>query len=86
MFAAEICSKRVEAMRAHRHGRWHLDEVYVKINGVTHYLWWAVDHEAELLESGVTKTRARKAALKFLKKSVKRHGRPESMVTDRFRA
>jgi putative transposase len=32
-------------MRACHHWRWHLDEVYVKINGVTHYLWRAVDHE-----------------------------------------
>lgn len=57
-------------MRAHRHWQWHLDEVYVKINGVTHYLWRAVDHEGEVLESIVTKTRDRKAALKFLKKSI----------------
>jgi putative transposase len=86
MFAAEIRGKRVEAMRAHRHGKWHLDEVYVKINGVTHYLWRAVDHEGEVLESIVTKTRGRKAALKFLKKTMKRHGRPETIVTDRLRS
>ena len=73
-------------MRAHRHWRWHLDEVYVKINGVTHYLWRAVDHEGEVLKSLVTKTRDRKAALKFLKKSKKRHGRPEAIVTDRLRS
>jgi putative transposase len=66
MFVAEIRGKRVEAMRAHRH--WHLDEVYVKINGVTHYLWRAVDHEGEVLGSIVTKTRDLKAALKLLDK------------------
>jgi putative transposase len=86
MFAAEIRGSRVEAMRAHRHWRRHLDEVYVKINGVMHYLWRAVDHEGEVLESVVTKTRDRKAALKLLKKSMKRHGRPESIVTDRLRS
>ena len=86
MFAAEIRGKRVEAMRALRHWQWHLDEVYVKINGVTHYLWRAVDHEGEVLESIVTKTRDRKAALKFLRKSMKRHGRPENIVTDRLRS
>ena len=86
MFAAEIRGKRVEAMRACRQWQWHLDEVYVKINGVTHYLWRAVDHEGEVLESLVTKTRDRKAALKFLKKSMKRHGRPETIVTDRLRS
>ena len=86
MFAAEIRGKRVEAMRAQRQWRWHLDEVYVKINGVTHNLWVAVDHEGEVLESVVTKTRGRKAALKFLKKLMKRHGRPEVIVTDRLRS
>jgi putative transposase len=86
MFAAEIRSKRAEAMRACRQWQWHLDEVYVKINGVTHYLWRAVDHEGEVLESIVTKMRDRKAALKFLKKSMKRHGWPENLVTDRLRS
>ena len=86
MFASEIKGKRVEAMRAHRHWQCHLDEVYVKINGVMHYLWRAVDHEGEVLESIVTKTKDRKAALEFLKKSMKRHGRPVTIVTDRLRS
>jgi putative transposase len=86
MFAAEIRGRRVEAMRACRQWQWHLDEVYVKINGVTHYLWRAVDHEGEVLESIVTKTRDSKAALKFLKKLMKRHGRPETIVTDRLQS
>jgi putative transposase len=73
-------------MRGRNHWRWHLDEVFVKINGVKHYLWRAVDHEGEVLESVVTKTRDRKAALKLLKKSMKRHGRPEGIVTDRLRS
>ena len=72
---------RVEAMRACRQWQWHLDEVYVKFNGVTHYLWRAFDHEGEVLESFVTKTCDRKAALKFLEKSIKRHGWPETIVT-----
>ena len=45
LFAAEIRKKRVDAMRAHTQWQWHLDEVYVKINGKMHYLWRAVDHE-----------------------------------------
>ena len=64
-FAAEIRGGRVEAMRACRKWKRHLDEVYVKINGVPHDLWRAVDHEAEVLESIVTKTRDRKAATIF---------------------
>ena len=54
----------------------------MKINGRIHYLWRAVDHEGEVLESFVTKRRHRKAALKFLRKAMKRHGRPEVVVTD----
>ena len=50
IFAAEIRRSRVQAMRNFRHRRWHLDEVFVKINGVKHYLWRAVDHEGEVLE------------------------------------
>jgi hypothetical protein len=86
MFAAEIRRKRVDRMRSLPHWRWHLDEVFVKINGVTHYLWRAVDHEGEVLEGLVTKRRDRKAALKFLRKTMKRHGRPHVFVTDKLRS
>ena len=58
--------ERIEGMRSSR-WRWHLDEMFVKINGEKHYLWRAVDHEGEVLESFVPKTRDKKAALKFLK-------------------
>jgi putative transposase len=84
MFAAEIRKRRIEGMRSSR-WRWHLDEVFVKINGEMHYLWRAVDHEGEVLESFVTKTRDKKAALKFLRKAIRKHGQPESIVTDRLR-
>jgi putative transposase len=43
-------------------GSGHLDEVFMKINGETYYLWRAVDHEGEVLESYVTRRRDRKAA------------------------
>ena len=58
----------------------------MKINGEMHYLWRAVDHEGEVLESFVTKRRDRKAALRFLKKSMKRYGVPMVIVTDRLRS
>ena len=73
-------------MRAYSNWQWHLDEVFVKINGETHYLWRAVDHEGEVLESYVSKRRDRKAALKFLKKAMKRYGQPEVVVTDKLRS
>ncbi len=77
LFAAEIRRKRVQQLRAHSNRQWHLDEVFVKINGETHYLWRAVDHEGEVLESYVTKRRDRKTALKFIRKSMKRFGKPK---------
>lgn len=85
IFAAEIRKKRVQQMRAHSNWQWHLDEVFVKINGETHYLWRAVDHEGEVLETFVTKRRDRKAALKFLRKTMKRYGSPHVIVTDKLR-
>ena len=86
MFAAEIRKKRSSSIRAHIQWRWHLDEVFVRINGETHYLWRAVDHEGEVLEVFVTKRRDRKAALRFLRKTMKRYGRPEVIVTDHLRS
>ncbi len=86
LFAAEIRRKRVQHLRAHSNWQCHLDEVFVKINGETHYLWRAVDHEGEILESYVTKRRDRKAALKFLKKTMKRFGQPQVIVTDLLRS
>ena len=85
IFAAEIRKRRIRH-RSFSRWRWHLDEVFVRINGETHYLWRAVDHEGEVLEAYVTKKRDRKAALKFLRKTMKRYGHPEAIVTDRLRS
>ena len=86
MFAAEIRRNRVQQMRSYSNWQWHLDEVFVKINGERQYLWRAVDHEGEVLKSFVTKRRDRKAALKLLRKSMKRYGQPEIIVTDKLRS
>lgn len=58
----------------------------MKINGELHYLWRAVDHEGEVLDAFVSKRRDRKAALKFLKKTMKRYGKPKAVVTDRLKS
>ena len=55
-------------------------------HGEVHYLWRAVDHEGEVLEVFATKRRDRRAALTFLKRAMKRYGRPASIVTDRLRS
>ena len=82
LFAADIRRQRVSRMRGFRHWRWHFDEVFLKINGERHYLWRAVDHEGEVLESYVIKKRDKSAALQFFKKALKRHGSPATIVTD----
>ncbi len=84
MFASEIRRKRVQKLRAFSKWKWHVDEVFVKVNGKRHYPWRAVDHEGEVLEAVVTKRRNKAAALKFLRKLMKRHGKAEEVVTDRF--
>jgi putative transposase len=86
MFANDIRRRRVQAMRGFRHWRWHLDEMYVRLNGEMVYLLRAVDHEGEILESFVTRTRDKAAALAFMKKTLKRHGRAENIVTDGLRS
>ncbi len=60
MFASDIRRQRASRMKGFHHWRWHLDEVFVKINGETHYLWRAVDQEGEILETFVTKNRDKK--------------------------
>lgn len=86
MFAAEIRKSRISHPRSYSNWQWHLDKVFVKINGETHYLWRAVDHEGEILESFVTKHRDRKAALAFLRKAMKRYGHPKVIVSDRLKS
>ena len=85
MSAAEIRKRRIHN-RSFSRWRWQLDEVFVRINGATHYLWRAVDHEGEVLEIFATKHRDRKAALKFLRRAMKRYCKPYSIVTDRLRS
>jgi len=86
MFASSIRKRRVEGMRHHTQWRWHLDEVYVRVQGEMRYLWRAVDHEGEVLESFVTKERDKAAALKFMKKLIKRHVCAKVVTTDGLRS
>ena len=79
---------RKRRKQAHSHSNWqrYFDEVFVKINGERHYLWRAVDHEGEVLESYVSRRRDRKAAFKFIRKSMKRNGQRRIIVTDKLRS
>ena len=85
MFASEIRKQRIQS-GAYSRWRWHLDEVFVRINGEMFYLWRAVDQEGEVPEVFASKRRYRKAAHTFLKKAMKRYGRLQAIVTDRLRS
>ena len=85
MFSAEIRKRRIHYQLFSR-WRWHLDEVFVRINGEMHYLWRAVDREGGVLEVYATKRRDHTAALEFLRRAMKRYGQPNAIVTDRLRS
>ena len=79
-------ARNLRRLRPKPTGRWHLDEMVVSIQGRRMYLWRAVDQEGEVLESYVTKTRDKAAALAFMKRTLKRHRSPEAIVIDGLRS
>ena len=79
--ATEIRNKRV---RCHSNWQWHLDEVFVKTNGERYYLWRAVDNEGEVIECFVTKRRNKAAVKKFLIKTMRKHGSPNVVTTEKL--
>ena len=73
--------------RARTGDKWHLDEVFLKINGVTHYLWRAVDQNGIVLDILVQPKRDRFAAIRFFRKLLRSIGRrPRVLVTDKLRS
>jgi len=84
LIASRLRKRRYCRASNHSNWRWHIDEVFVKINGETRYLWRAVDHEGEVLDVMVTEKRDKVSAIKVLKRLMKRFGRPYSIVTDRL--
>ena len=66
---------------------WHLDEMVIVIRGKRYWLWRAVDNEGEVLDFLVQPKRNAKAALKLLRKLLKRQGwAPTRVVTDKLRS
>jgi transposase-like protein len=61
---------------------WRLDETYIKVKGVWHYLYRAVDKHGQTIDFLLTKQRDEAAALRFLKKAIRRHGVPEKITID----
>ena len=73
--------------RARTGDKWHLDEVFLKINGITHYLWRAVDQNGVVLDILVQARRNRWAAIRFFRKLLRTTGRrPRVIITDKLRS
>ena len=78
-------ARRLRKTRPRPNERWHLDEVFVSINGKRMYLWRAVDSEGEVLDILVQSRRNKKAALKLMRKLLKRQGFvPDAFITDKL--
>jgi transposase-like protein len=82
IIAAELRKRRPKP-----HATWHLDEVYLKIDGRMVYLWRAVDAEGEVLDVLVQSKRDKRAALKLMRKLLRKYAVvPERLVTDDLRS
>ena len=78
-------ARKLRQTRPRPDGRWHLDEMFVSINGKRMYLWRAVDSEGEVLDILVQSRRNKKAALNLMRKLLKKQGFiPDAFVTDKL--
>ena len=85
-FGATV-AQRLRRRRPRPSDRWHLDEMVVRIAGRRMYLWRAVDHEGEILDMLVQRRRDQRAALKLMRKLLRRQGfAPRLIVTDKLRS
>ncbi len=80
-------ARRLRKGRTRPSGKWHLDEMVVCIAGQQLYLWRAVDHEGEVLDMLVKRRRDKRAALKLMRKLLKKQGfAPTVVVTDKLKS
>ena len=82
-----VIARRLRRRRPRPSNRWHLDEMVVRIAGKRMYLWRAVDHEGEILDMLVQRRRNCRAALRLMRKLLKKQGfGPKLLVTDKLRS
>ena len=84
---APAIARRLRQRRPRPSDCWHLDEMVVRIAGERMYLWRAVDHEGEVLDVLVQRRRDTRAALRLMRKLLKKLGfAPRLLVTDKLRS
>ena len=82
-----VIAQRLRQRRPRPSDRWHLDEMVVRIAGKRMYLWRAVDHEGEILDVLLQRRRDRRAAVKLMRKLLRKHGfAPKRVTTDQLRS
>src|ERR1700751_2789548 len=82
-----VIARRLRRCRPRPSNRWHLDEMVVRIAGRRMYLWRAVDHEGEVLDMLVQRRRDSRAALRLMRKLLKKQGfAPKLLITDKLRS
>jgi putative transposase len=82
-----LIARKLRQGRLRPSARWHLDEMVVRIAGKRMCLWCAVDHEGEVLDMLVQRRRDSRAALRLMRKLLKKHGFiPKLLVTDKLRS
>jgi transposase-like protein len=82
-----VIAKNLRVIRPKAYTRWHLDEMVVSLSGKQMFMWRAVDGEGEVLEILVQPRRDKVAALRLLRKLLRRHGfSPTVIVTDKLRS
>ena len=82
-----LYAQRLRRRRPRPDDQWHLDEMFVSIRGKRMYLWRAVDSEGEVLDFLIQPKRDKTAALKLMRKLLKKHGfAPRVVVTDKLRS
>ena len=78
-------ARRLRRWRPRPRDRWHLDEMVVRIAGKRMYLWRAVDHEGEVLDMLVQRRRDKRAALRLMRKLLRKQGFvPKLLTTDKL--
>src|SRR5205823_7115743 len=78
-------ARKLRRCRPRPSDRWHPDEMFVRIAGKRMYLWRAVDHEGEVLDMLVQRRRDTKAALRLMRKLLKKQGfAPKLLITDKL--
>ena len=87
LYFGQDYAKKIRAKQGRHGDTWHLDEVFIKINGKLHYLWRAVDQDGDTLDILVQSRKNKKAARRFFRKLLKGlMYSPNKIVTDKLKS